>query len=1019
VAIFTGFKPSGMQKIANRLGYKGNMVNFDNYLEQNPDKKRQMIVFEDAAKKMAEGGVVKAQQGQFIGPVEAGPPAGFFENQNTSRKAMQGNPVGGSPQQGQFFNNLTKNINQFNETQNLAENQFKGFPKDFTVGYRPTETGGGLGYQAPDGTLYEVPEKNIPRGESLEDYYKSFAASLSRPKPKGYDTDPVKPPVLRDVTREVDLSKIDDRGFAPTLADPRNFVKVDGYIKDIAQKEYDEALKQYQNYQNVLGKNFTQKQADDYDKQQRVIKRNEVQKKINPNLDLNFYNSPEYKKYEEEQMFMPGTMDVVVSPYFGERGSGSKSRAEDNAYIAYLKRTGQENLISQGIIPNYKANTFAPEMASEVPTPTADARELAQQSVPQQQLPTQTISETSDITDVAAQRLSTPGLPEGTQIIGQGIQTSEGQFVPSTTGQVTGSVAVPTTMAGTTVAELPTPTTTAKMEAEQVTQPVETALSATQAAQINPQDPLAKINAAQATASSIGNLNAAQGNAILIDNPVQREIQTGELISGVANAEKAAAFTEQIQAATASPSEKASATNQLASLTANFDATNPPAWAAGAIRGVQAVMQERGLGSSSIAGQALVQAAMESAIPLAQAEAETQARFELQNLSNRQSRAMLAAEQRASFLGLEFNQEFQARVQNAARIADIAGTNFNAEQQVLLENSRLTNSMNLQNLSNRNALVIAEASALANMDLTNLNNRQQAAVQNAQNFLNSEMSNVDKQQQVELFKAQQRIQSLFTDQAATNASRQFNASSENQLKQFFANLITQTSQFNATQQNAQSQYNAGQRNVLERFNAELNNSRDQFNAGNRLVIDQSNAQWRRSIATNDTVTTNRVNELNATNLLGISNTAYNNLWQYYADTMEWAWTSAENELNRYADMAIANLNADTQSEVAKRGETTAAGTAIGSLIGTLGSAYIMSSFCWVAREVYGKGNSEWFVFRLWIKHRAPKWFNRLYKKHGKGYAKFISNKPILKWATRKLMDLVVKEKERLPKCQII
>ena len=53
--MFTGFKPSGMQKIANRLGYKGDMVNFDNYLEQNPDKKRQMVVFEDAARRMAEG----------------------------------------------------------------------------------------------------------------------------------------------------------------------------------------------------------------------------------------------------------------------------------------------------------------------------------------------------------------------------------------------------------------------------------------------------------------------------------------------------------------------------------------------------------------------------------------------------------------------------------------------------------------------------------------------------------------------------------------------------------------------------------------------------------------------------------------------------------------------------------------------------------------------------------------------------------------------------------------------------
>jgi hypothetical protein len=123
---------------------------------------------------------------------------------------------------------------------------------------------------------------------------------------------------------------------------------------------------------------------------------------------------------------------------------------------------------------------------------------------------------------------------------------------------------------------------------------------------------------------------------------VQREIQDGELISGVADAEKAAKFTEQIDAATATPSEKATVRGQLAELTGDFDATNPPAWAAGALRGVQAVMQQRGLGASSIAGQALIQAALESALPIAQADASTQASFEAQNLSNRQQRAMLA-----------------------------------------------------------------------------------------------------------------------------------------------------------------------------------------------------------------------------------------------------------------------------------------------------------------------------------------------------------------------------------------
>ena len=63
MAMFTGFKPQGMQKIANRLGYSGDMVNFDSYLQQNPEKQRQMIVYEDAARKMAEGGYVNMQTG--------------------------------------------------------------------------------------------------------------------------------------------------------------------------------------------------------------------------------------------------------------------------------------------------------------------------------------------------------------------------------------------------------------------------------------------------------------------------------------------------------------------------------------------------------------------------------------------------------------------------------------------------------------------------------------------------------------------------------------------------------------------------------------------------------------------------------------------------------------------------------------------------------------------------------------------------------------------------------------------
>jgi hypothetical protein len=473
----------------------------------------------------------------------------------------------------------------------------------------------------------------------------------------------------------------------------------------------------------------------------------------------------------------------------------------------------------------------------------------------------------------------------------------------------------------------------ATMQADTVTDKVTAVTEATEAARLDPNDPRSKVTAAEATKSAVSDLDAAQGTAIKLENPVQREIQQGELIEPVANAEKAAKFTEQIDAATATPTEKATVQGQLASLTSNFDATNPPAWAAGALRGVQAQMAQRGMGASSIAGQAMVQAALESALPVAMADAQTFAKFEAQNLSNKQQRAMLAAEQRASFMGMEFTQEFQARVQNAAKVSDIANMNFTAEQQIALENSRIANTVNLQNLSNRQAKVMAEASALANLDMANLNNRQMASVQNAQNFMQRDMANLSNQQQTELFRSQQRIQSLFTDQAAENASRQFNATSENQTKQFFAQLDTQVSQFNASQANAQAQFNAGQENAISQFNTEIRNQRDQFNANNRLVIDQNNAQWRRQIATADTAAINRANEINAQNLLGISNTAYNNLWQYYSDAMQYAWTSAENERDRVKDLAVAHLDADNNVDIQKMQNDYNSSVGFGKLIG--------------------------------------------------------------------------------------
>ena len=737
-----------------------------------------------------------------------------------------------------------------------------------------------------------------------------------------------------------------------------------------------------------------------------------------------FLNSPQYTATQPSASNPLGVASpsVVTPVNVGGQTYNFGNPVQAQAYQQFIASQGQGSSQPQSVysatgtpLPTQYRNVIQPQTTSPPPSaPTTGT--TGQMGTPIATPPAASTTGQPGVADFSVQQMYAPGVPVGGETVAQGInQADPSQYVMPGTGTLYGQVGTPTAMALTAQAGQPTQTQTNTMQAAQAAPGVDSAMNATQAAQVNPQDPRAQVTAAQQTASSVGNLSAAQGNAILINNPVQRQIQSGELISGTGvDAAKAAALTAQTQAAaaTANPSQQTMVANQLDGLMQQFQGGQPPAWAAGAMRSATAAMAARGMGASSLAGQAIVQAAMESAMPIAMADAQTVAKFESQNLSNKQQSAMLAAEQRARFMGQEFDQTFQAKVMNASKISDIANQNFTAEQQVQLENSRAANTMNLNNLSNTQALVMAEASALAQLDTANLSNRQQTAVQNAQNFLQVDMANLSNRQQTELFKAQQRTQALFTDQAATNAAAQFNASSQNQVDQFFASLGSQVSQFNATQQNAQSQFNAGQTNTVARFNAELNNQRDQFNAQNQLVIAQANAQWRRQIATADTAAVNRANELNANAILDISKNAYDNLWTFYGDTMEWAWTSAENQIDRVNALAIAELDATTRQQIADEQSSTSAGNAVGSMISTLAGAYLFGP-CWVAREVYGKQDMRWLIFRTWLKYEAPKWFNKLYINYGESYAKFISNKPVFKWVTKKLMDKIIAKKKPL------
>ena len=227
----------------------------------------------------------------------------------------------------------------------------------------------------------------------------------------------------------------------------------------------------------------------------------------------------------------------------------------------------------------------------------------------------------------------------------------------------------------------------------------------------------------------------------------------------------------------------------------------------------------------------------------------------------------------------------------------------------------------------------ADADTYKQMIFQNLSNNQQAAITNAQAYLKLDLANLSNQQQANLQNINTRQNFILSDQAAANAAFQFNATSQNQVNQFYDKLSTTVADQNAARIDAMKKFaeaerakvnalnaqntiavneaNAKREDTINRFNAQLENQRQQFNVQNQREIDQSNVVWRRSINTANTAATNAANQVNAQNLLNLSNFGLSALWQQWRDEASWVNTSSENIQNRNHNLAMAALERST------------------------------------------------------------------------------------------------------------
>jgi hypothetical protein len=229
---------------------------------------------------------------------------------------------------------------------------------------------------------------------------------------------------------------------------------------------------------------------------------------------------------------------------------------------------------------------------------------------------------------------------------------------------------------------------------------------------------------------------------------------------------------------------------------------------------------------------------------------------------------------------------------------------------IAIEESKRYQQIQLQNLNNEQQAALQNAMTYAAMDKSNLDARMTTAVNNARAFLQMDTQNLNNKQKVVEVNQQAQVQKMLTDTAAQNASLQFNAKSENEVNEFYEELGSQISNSNKNRTAATEQFNSDQKNALTRYYASVNDSREKFNKNMAMQIDQGNAVWRREVNTANTALQNEDNRINAANLLNLTTTAQNNLWQRYRDEAAWYLTSTESAKQRAHEVAMFSQQAD-------------------------------------------------------------------------------------------------------------
>ena len=361
--------------------------------------------------------------------------------------------------------------------------------------------------------------------------------------------------------------------------------------------------------------------------------------------------------------------------------------------------------------------------------------------------------------------------------------------------------------------------------------------------------------------TAVGEDEIVDVNNIINSEEVIVAGKTLEALNEASTAKAATAtFTQQLAAKSVKGEVSAASTVQfqMEKLMKSFD-DGTPAWAAGALRKANAAMSARGLGNSSMASAAIIQATLESAIPIAQQDAATFAAMDMENVRNEQAVALANAAAAQNFELANLSNEQAVRIQNSMNNANLQLKNLSNEQEAVLATAQFKAALQGQELSISANVALANAARYAAVNDINLTNRQQTSILRSTQNLEVEMANLSNAQQTALsnlqVKAAMMGQELSNEQqmAVLESTQAFEANMQDAtMKQqaFIQDAVARAAMEGRVLDNKQQTALFNVANVVAEREIELNNEQQTaiFNMSNKLQVDMSEMSNRQQTA---------------------------------------------------------------------------------------------------------------------------------------------------------------------------